>query len=98
VVGDLTVGKLDSTFSLLLLGVSRQTNEGLRMVSVFLYHVVGDLTVGKPEIVEFLETKMVESAIHVVGDSTEGVGDSGVDRERDGKKILINKVLANKQE
>jgi hypothetical protein len=30
VVGDLTVGKPDSTFSLLLLGVSRQTNEGLR--------------------------------------------------------------------
>jgi hypothetical protein len=60
VVGDLTVGKPDSTFSLLLLGVSRQTNEGLR--TVFLYHVVGDLTVGKLEIVEFLETKTVESA------------------------------------
>jgi len=60
VVGDLTVGKPDSTFSLLLLGVSRQTNGGLR--KVFLYHVVGDLTVGKLEIVEFLEKKTVESA------------------------------------
>jgi hypothetical protein len=38
------------------------SNKGLRMVLVFLYHVVGDLTEGKLEIVEFLETKTVESA------------------------------------
>ncbi|KAL4609796.1 CBS domain-containing protein CBSX6 [Castanea sativa] len=42
------------------------------MASVFLYHVVGDLTVGKPEMVEFLETETVESAIRAIGESTEG--------------------------
>lgn len=42
------------------------------MASVFTYHVVGDLTVGKPELVEFLETDTVESAIQAVGESTEG--------------------------
>ncbi|KAK4741638.1 hypothetical protein SAY87_025226 [Trapa incisa] len=42
------------------------------MASVFLYHVVGDLTVGKPELVEFLETDTVESAIRAIGESTEG--------------------------
>ncbi|GLT60049.1 hypothetical protein SLA2020_328360 [Shorea laevis] len=41
------------------------------MASVFLYHVVGDLTVGKPELVEFLETETVESAIRAIGESTE---------------------------
>ncbi|KAG2298255.1 hypothetical protein Bca4012_009459 [Brassica carinata] len=41
------------------------------MVSVFLYHVVGDLTVGKPEMVEFYETETVESAIRAIGESTE---------------------------
>ncbi|KAM7276684.1 hypothetical protein ACFE04_018550 [Oxalis oulophora] len=39
--------------------------------SVFLYHVVGDLTVGKPEFVEFYETETVESAIQAIADSTE---------------------------
>lgn len=41
------------------------------MASVFLYHVVGDLTVGKPELVEFYETDTIESAIRAIGDSTE---------------------------
>ncbi|KAF8393941.1 hypothetical protein HHK36_020143 [Tetracentron sinense] len=42
------------------------------MASVFLYHVVGDLTVGKPELVEFLENESVESAIRAIGECTEG--------------------------
>uniref|UniRef100_A0A7N0T808 CBS domain-containing protein n=1 Tax=Kalanchoe fedtschenkoi TaxID=63787 RepID=A0A7N0T808_KALFE len=42
------------------------------MASVFLYHVVGDLTVGKPELMEFVETETVEAAIRAIGDSTEG--------------------------
>lgn len=42
------------------------------MASVFLYHVVGDLTVGKPELVEFHENETVESAIRAIGDSPEG--------------------------
>lgn len=41
------------------------------MASVLLYHVVGDLTVGKSELVEFLETETVESAIKAIGESTE---------------------------
>ena len=41
------------------------------MASVFLYHVVGDLTVGKPEMVKFYETETVESAIRAIGESTE---------------------------
>ncbi|XP_027351688.1 CBS domain-containing protein CBSX6 [Abrus precatorius] len=42
------------------------------MASVFVYHVVGDLTVGKPELVEFHETETVESAIRAIGESPEG--------------------------
>lgn len=42
------------------------------MASVFLYHVVGDLTVGKPELVEFHETETVEAAIRAIGESPEG--------------------------
>lgn len=41
------------------------------MASVFLYHVVGDLTVGKPELVEFTDTQTVEAAIKAIGESTE---------------------------
>lgn len=41
-------------------------------MAVFLYHVVGDLTVGKPELVEFPETETVEAAIKAIGESTEG--------------------------
>lgn len=42
------------------------------MASVFLYHVVGDLTVGKPELSEFPETETVGAAIRAIGESTEG--------------------------
>lgn len=42
------------------------------MASVFLYHVVGDLTVGKPELSEFPETETVAAAIRAIGDSSEG--------------------------
>lgn len=42
------------------------------MASVFLYHVVGDLTVGKPDLVEFCETESIESAIKAIGECTEG--------------------------
>lgn len=42
------------------------------MASVFVYHVVGDLTVGKPELVEFHESETVESAIRAIGESPEG--------------------------
>ncbi|RDY07253.1 CBS domain-containing protein CBSX6, partial [Mucuna pruriens] len=42
------------------------------MASVFVYHVVGDLTVGKPELVEFQESETVESAIRAIGESPEG--------------------------
>ncbi|CAH1430096.1 unnamed protein product [Lactuca virosa] len=41
------------------------------MASVFLYHVVGDLTVGKPELVEFTENETLEAAIKAIGESTE---------------------------
>lgn len=41
------------------------------MASIFLYHVVGDLTVGKPELVEFTENETVEAAIKAIGESTE---------------------------
>jgi len=62
---------------------------------------VGDLTVRKSEIVEFLETETVESATRAVGDSTEGViavwTERGTERERWREKILINKVLADEQ-
>jgi hypothetical protein len=49
----------------------RKKNHISTMPSVFLYHVVGDLTVGKPEMVEFYETETVESAIRAIGESTE---------------------------
>lgn len=39
---------------------------------MFLYHVVGDLTVGKPELSEFPETETVGAAIRAIGESTEG--------------------------
>ncbi|TKY65363.1 CBS domain-containing protein CBSX6 [Spatholobus suberectus] len=42
------------------------------MASVFVYHVVGDLTVGKPELAEFHESETVESAIRAIGESPEG--------------------------
>lgn len=42
------------------------------MASVFLHHVIGDLTVGKPEVVEFLDSETVESAIRAIGECAEG--------------------------
>ncbi|MQL79817.1 hypothetical protein Taro_012230 [Colocasia esculenta] len=41
-------------------------------VPVFLYHVVGDLTLGKPELVEFYETETVEAAMRAIGECSEG--------------------------
>ncbi|KAE8707852.1 CBS domain-containing protein CBSX6 [Hibiscus syriacus] len=41
------------------------------MASVLLYHVVGDLTVGKLELVEFPETETMEAAIRAMGELTE---------------------------
>ncbi|XP_044500058.1 CBS domain-containing protein CBSX6-like [Mangifera indica] len=41
------------------------------MPSVFIHHVVGDLTVGKPEMAEFYETETLEAAIKAIGESTE---------------------------
>ncbi|GAB2277196.1 CBS domain-containing protein cbsx6 [Dionaea muscipula] len=61
------------------------------MASVFLYHVVGDLTVAKPELVEFLETETVESAIRAIGGSTE----SGIPvwRRRSPKVVVENSEM-----
>ncbi|XP_073125064.1 CBS domain-containing protein CBSX6 [Henckelia pumila] len=42
------------------------------MASVFLYHVVGDLTVGKPELCEFADTETLEAAMGAIGESSEG--------------------------
>lgn len=42
------------------------------MAAVFLYHVVGDLTVGKPILAEFFDTEPVDSAIRAIAESTEG--------------------------
>ncbi|XP_027089268.1 CBS domain-containing protein CBSX6 [Coffea arabica] len=58
------------------------------MASVFLYHVVGDLTVGKPELVEFAETETVEAAIRAIGESTEG--GIAVWKKRSQKNVIEN--------
>ncbi|RWW74614.1 hypothetical protein BHE74_00017441 [Ensete ventricosum] len=42
------------------------------MARVFLHHVIGDLTLGKPELVEFSEAETVEAAVRAIGDSAEG--------------------------
>lgn len=42
------------------------------MASIFLHHVIGDLTVGKPEVVEFLDSETVDSAIRAIGECAEG--------------------------
>ncbi|KAJ6815571.1 CBS domain-containing protein CBSX6 [Iris pallida] len=42
------------------------------MASIFLHHVVGDLTVGKPDLVEFPETGTVEAAIRAIAEGAEG--------------------------
>ncbi|XP_059665582.1 CBS domain-containing protein CBSX6-like [Cornus florida] len=58
------------------------------MASIFLYHVVGDLTVGKPEVVEFEETETVEAAIRAIGESAEG--GIPVWRKRSHKSVFEN--------
>lgn len=58
------------------------------MASVFLYHVVGDLTVGKPELVEFAETETVEAAIRAIGESAEGA--IAVWKKRSQKSVIEN--------
>ncbi|KAL3523334.1 hypothetical protein ACH5RR_016168 [Cinchona calisaya] len=58
------------------------------MASVFLYHVVGDLTVGKPELVEFAETETVEAAIRAIGESREG--GIAVWKKRSQKSVIEN--------
>lgn len=55
---------------------------------MFLYHVVGDLTVGKPELVEFAETETVEAAIRAIGESTEG--GIAVWKKRSQKSVVEN--------
>lgn len=60
------------------------------MASVFLYHVVGDLTVGKPELVEFHETETVEAAIGAIGESAEG--SIAVWKKRSHSHLPINMV------
>lgn len=42
------------------------------MASVFVHHVIGDLTVGKPEIKEFADTETVEAAVKAIGECAEG--------------------------
>ncbi|KAK4433026.1 CBS domain-containing protein CBSX6 [Sesamum alatum] len=58
------------------------------MASVFLYHVVGDLTVGKPELSEFAETETVEAAIRAIADSSEG--EIPVWKKRSQKTVMEN--------
>ncbi|MCD7461862.1 CBS domain-containing protein cbsx6 [Datura stramonium] len=65
------------------------------MASVFLYHVVGDLTVGKPELVEFTETQTVEAAIKAIGESTEcGIP---VWKTRSQKSLVENSEMRRKR-
>ncbi|WOK96619.1 hypothetical protein Cni_G05326 [Canna indica] len=42
------------------------------MALVFLHHVVGDLTLGKPDLVQFSDAETVESAVRAIADSAEG--------------------------
>ncbi|CAK9148786.1 unnamed protein product [Ilex paraguariensis] len=65
------------------------------MASVFLYHVVGDLTVGKPELVEFAETETVEAAIRAIGESTEG--GIPVWKKRSQKSVIENAETRQKR-
>ncbi|KAF3614450.1 hypothetical protein FXO37_35938 [Capsicum annuum] len=65
------------------------------MASVFLYHVVGDLTVGKAELVEFTETQTVEAAIKAIGESTEcGIP---VWKTRSPKNLIENAEMRRKR-
>ncbi|KAL9248267.1 hypothetical protein vseg_021609 [Gypsophila vaccaria] len=62
------------------------------MASVFVYQVVGDLTVGKPEMAEFYETETVASAIKCIGESTEG-GGIPVWRKKPNKNVNENSEM-----
>uniref|UniRef100_A0A6V7QZ58 CBS domain-containing protein CBSX6 n=1 Tax=Ananas comosus var. bracteatus TaxID=296719 RepID=A0A6V7QZ58_ANACO len=42
------------------------------MALVFVHHVVGDLTVGKPDLAEFAETETLEAAARAIADCAEG--------------------------
>ena len=42
------------------------------MASIFYYHVVGDLTVGKPEIVELSDADTLDDAARAIAGSPEG--------------------------
>lgn len=65
------------------------------MASVFLYHVVGDLTVGKPVMAEFSETETVEAAIRAIGESTEG--GIPVWKKRSQKSVIENAEMRQKR-
>ncbi|XP_072974335.1 CBS domain-containing protein CBSX6-like [Typha angustifolia] len=41
------------------------------MALIFLHHVVGDLTVGKPDLVEFPESEPIDSAVKAIANSSE---------------------------
>ncbi|XP_043722905.1 CBS domain-containing protein CBSX6-like [Telopea speciosissima] len=58
------------------------------MASVFLYHVVGDLTIGKPDLIEFQEAETIESAVRAIGECTEG--GIPVWRKRSQKSVVEN--------
>ena len=72
----------------LILNIKERDWFSKEMASVFLYHVVGDLTVGKPELVEFAETETVEAAIRAIGESTEG--GIAVWKKRSQKNVIEN--------
>lgn len=42
------------------------------MAAVFFHHVVGDLTVGKPEVVELHDTDTLDAAARAIAASPEG--------------------------
>ncbi|KAJ0972601.1 hypothetical protein J5N97_020560 [Dioscorea zingiberensis] len=42
------------------------------MASVLVHHVIGDLTLGKPEIKEFADSETVEAAVKAIGECAEG--------------------------
>ncbi|XP_042412091.1 CBS domain-containing protein CBSX6-like [Zingiber officinale] len=42
------------------------------MALIFLHHVVGDLTLGKPELVQFSDAQPVKAAVLAIGDSADG--------------------------
>uniref|UniRef100_A0A0C9RFW6 TSA: Wollemia nobilis Ref_Wollemi_Transcript_29246_2074 transcribed RNA sequence n=1 Tax=Wollemia nobilis TaxID=56998 RepID=A0A0C9RFW6_9CONI len=66
------------------------------MASLFLYHVIGDLTVGKPELVEFPDSASVAEAIVTIRDCTEcGIP---VWKERPPEKSGVPESAGSRQE